>query len=137
MVSGKTKVLIVDDDPFILEMVAALLEGEEYSVDTAGNGAEAFTKFCADNGIGILVTDMNMPDMSGLELVGKIRDRGSHVPVIILTGDGDLSIDAAILREKACDILVKDENIQETIGPRIDRALKKYHLKKENMQQKS
>ena len=129
MISGKTKVLVVDDDPFILEMVTAILEGETYTVAIAENGAEAFTKFCEDPGIGLVVSDMNMPDMNGLALIEKIRNQGSDVPAIILTGDDDLSISDTV-RDGACDVLVKDENIQETIGPRVDMVLKKYELKK-------
>lgn len=127
MVSGRIKALIVDDDPFIREMVTAILEGEGYEVETAENGGEAFTKFCADSGIGIVVSDMNMPGISGLELIRKIRDQGSDVPAIILSGDEGLSLAAGDF-----DVLVKDENIQETIGPRVGLTLSNYRRKKES-----
>jgi DNA-binding NtrC family response regulator len=127
----KTKILIVDDDPFMREIMAALLEGEGYAVALAENGAEAFSEFGAEPGIGLVISDMNMPDMNGLQLTKKIRDRGSDVPVIILTGDAELIHDVDALKAGACTVLVKDENIQETIGFFTARALGKYKLEKQ------
>lgn len=126
----KRKILIVDDDPFMQEILAALLEGEGYAVALAENGAGAFNAFCADPGLGLVITDMNMPDMTGLELIKKIRGRGSDVPAIILTGDVEMLHDVDAQSDGACDILVKDETIQEAIGPFVAGALEKYELKK-------
>lgn len=130
MAAEKTKVLIVDDDPFMQEILAALLEGEGYAVALAENGAKAFGAFCADPGLGLVITDMNMPDMTGLELIRKIRGRGSDLPAIILTGDAQLLHDVDALNDGTCDILVKDETVQETIGAFVAKVLERYALEK-------
>ncbi len=135
MAAEKAKILIVDDDPFMQEILAAILEGEGYGIALAENGAGAFNAFCADPGLGLVITDMNMPDMTGLELIKKIRGRGSDLPAIILTGDDDRLHDVDALNDGACDIVVKDETTQETIGSFVAKALERYGLEKQKRQQ--
>ncbi len=125
MSAEKTKILIVDDDPFMQEILAAILEGEGYAVAMAEDGGGAFSEFCADPHIGLVLTDMNMPDMNGLELIRKIRGQGREVPAIILTGDADMLKDQEALKMSACDILVKDENVQETLASFVAGVLEK------------
>jgi CheY-like chemotaxis protein len=115
------KVLIVDDDPFIRDVLVAVLEGADYSVETAESGEQALAAFNGDRAIGLVISDMNMPGMNGLELMGKIRDAGSDLPVIILTGDDEL----AAGNSGADDYLLKDEHIQDTIIPSVKRVLEK------------
>lgn len=127
MATSKIKTLIVDDDPFILEMLATILEGEGYTVDVADNGAEAFKKVCTNTGIGLVISDMNMPGMSGLALIQKIRERGNDVPAIILSGDTEISRSVGAL---ACELLVKDEGMQENIASFVAGTLKRYQQEK-------
>jgi len=112
------KVLVVDDDPFIRDVLVAVLEGADYAVVTAESGMSALDAFKADGGISLVISDMHMPEMSGVELMREIRAAGSTVPVIILTGDdlpaGDREADAYLL---------KDENIQDTVIPAVQNVL--------------
>jgi two-component system alkaline phosphatase synthesis response regulator PhoP len=80
------KVLVVDDEIHIVHVVAIKLRNNGYEVLTAANGAEAFEQACRERP-DILVTDYQMPVMSGLELVAKIRqnDATKDIPVILLT----------------------------------------------------
>ena len=133
MTAEKTKVLVVDDDSFIREVLADILQMEDYAVDTAEDGAEAFAKYIADPGIGLVISDMNMPQMGGMELLSKLRDR-SDVPVIILTGNNEISVAINALNCGANDYLLKDENIQETVSISVSRVLEKHELKKQNIQ---
>ena len=133
MVSEKTKVLVVDDDSFIRDVLADILQTEDYAVDTAEDGVEAFAKCTADPGIGLVISDMNMPHMGGMELLGKLRDRGDDVPVIILTGNNEISVAISALNRGANDYLLKDENIQETVSISVSMVLEKHELKKQNL----
>lgn len=83
--SGK-KVLVVDDEIHIVHVVAIKLRNNGYEVVTAGNGAEAFEIACEEKP-DIVVTDYQMPVMTGLELVEKLRgsEEMRDVPVILLT----------------------------------------------------
>ncbi|MFZ2149347.1 MAG: response regulator [Sedimentisphaerales bacterium] len=83
--AGK-KVLVVDDEVHIVHVVAIKLRNNGYEVLSADNGAEAFELACKERP-DIIVTDYQMPVMSGLELVEKLRQRQEtkNIPVIMLT----------------------------------------------------
>ncbi len=83
--TGK-KVLVVDDEIHIVHVVAIKLRNNGYEVIAADNGAEAFELACEEKP-DIIVTDYQMPVMSGLELVEKLRQRDEtkDIPVIMLT----------------------------------------------------
>jgi len=80
------KVLVVDDEIHIVHVVAIKLRNNGYEVVTADNGAQAFDLACKENP-DIIVTDFQMPIMTGLELVEKLRgnEATKDVPVIMLT----------------------------------------------------
>ncbi len=83
------KVLVVDDEIHIVHVVAIKLRNNGYEVISAENGAEAFELACKEKP-DIIVTDFQMPVMSGLELVVKLRrnEETEHIPVIMLTARG-------------------------------------------------
>jgi len=83
---SRKKVLIVDDEIHIVHVVAIKLRNNDYEVISADNGAEAFELACSEKP-DIIVTDFQMPVMTGLELVEKIRqsDVTKDIPVIMLT----------------------------------------------------
>jgi CheY-like chemotaxis protein len=85
-VMAKKKVLVVDDEIHIVHVVAIKLRNNDYEVITAENGAEAFKLACEVNP-DIVVTDFQMPVMTGLELVEKLRqtEETKNTPVIMLT----------------------------------------------------
>jgi len=81
------KVLVVDDEIHIVHVVAIKLRSNGFEVITASNGQEAFEKAC-EQLPDIVVTDIQMPVMDGLQLVAKLResDKTKDIPVIMLTG---------------------------------------------------
>ncbi len=79
-----SKVLIVDDDPNIREVISVLLSSEGYDVDAAENGQVAVAKVEAGGVYDIICLDIMMPDMDGIEVCSRIR-RKSNVPVLFLT----------------------------------------------------
>jgi CheY-like chemotaxis protein len=84
-------VLVVDDEAVILVLVRSILEREGYAVVTAESAHEAlkFIRSC-DNDLDLLLTDVQMPDMNGLELARRAVEYRSHVAVAFMTGFSDL-----------------------------------------------
>ena len=130
----KNTLLVVDDDSFVSEMLAEILEGVGYKVETAEHGREALHKLVEFPEICLVISDMNMPEMNGLELIEAVRSKGSDVPIIILTGNSEISVAISALNKGANDYLMKDENIHETVGISVAKALEKQQLKLDNIQ---
>lgn len=89
MSQEKKTLLVVDDEPKIQEVVAALLESRGYQVLTAGNGRQALELFTKNN-IALILLDLMLPDISGEEVCTKIR-RESRVPILMMTAKADES----------------------------------------------
>ncbi len=83
---GET-ILLVEDEPLVLQMGADLLDSLEYKTLTATNGEEAVRVFASEGqNIDLVITDVVMPRMGGLELIRVLKEMGSEVPVIVWTG---------------------------------------------------
>ncbi|MEY2440542.1 MAG: hypothetical protein QOI34_1927, partial [Verrucomicrobiota bacterium] len=87
-VTGPLRVLIVDDQPLLCEILAEYLKNDCHTVLSANNGREALEKFNSDE-IDVVITDQAMPEMSGNQLAGAIKARSPSTPVILLTGFGE------------------------------------------------
>jgi CheY-like chemotaxis protein len=118
MSEAKCRILVVDDDPFVAEMLAVILDADGYTVETAENGAEALIKFSEAPDTGLVISDMNMPGMTGLELFGKIRAVNPAIATILLTGSDDVA-----LGQEADEYLLKDEDLQDTITLSVEKVL--------------
>lgn len=81
--SFKKKVLVVDDEVKILEVIKSFLESKDYTVFTAENGKQAFSIFEKEN-ISFVILDLMLPDLSGEEICSRLR-RTSRVPILMLT----------------------------------------------------
>lgn len=86
----KTTILLVDDDPNLLEIFKEGLEDFSFNVITASNGVEA-RQIISSSKIDCLVTDIVMPEMTGAELVTFLRGEDNHIPVFFITGYMDYS----------------------------------------------
>lgn len=106
------KILIVEDDRFFREMFSDLLKVEGYRVDVACCGTEAFEKM-AENQYGLVVTDLIMPDISGLEILTRVRESDPSVDVIMVTGNAGLESAIFALKHGARDYLIKPVNPDE------------------------
>lgn len=134
MGNKKVKVLVVDDDLFFREMLPRRLSTKGFVLDTATDGIEALKKLNSDPGIELIISDMEMPRMNGLELLKKIRGDGKEVAFIFLTASDQLSIAIEAMLYGASDYLLKDENLLKTLSISVDNVLEKHQLKKRNRQ---
>ncbi|HEY8146241.1 MAG TPA: sigma-54 dependent transcriptional regulator [Kofleriaceae bacterium] len=104
--SYRAAVLIVDDERSIRDSLRMILEYEGYRVDEAAGGAEALAKV-GDAPPDAIVLDIRMPEMDGLELLRAFRERGYDMPVIMISGHGDLSTAVEAARRGAYDFFEK------------------------------
>jgi two-component system chemotaxis response regulator CheY len=88
------KVLIVDDSPTIRQQVGRALHESGIEVIEAGDGVEGIERITADQAIGMVILDINMPRMNGLEMLDKIKQdaRTAALPVVMLTSEGQRSL---------------------------------------------
>ena len=104
-----TSLLVVDDSAVDRRFVGGLLEAApDWAVRFAHNGAEALAAMEQAH-TDLVITDLVMPEMDGLELVGAIRSRYPRVPVILITGEGSGDIAVAALRKGAAGFVPKQE----------------------------
>ncbi|MEK7369567.1 MAG: response regulator [Planctomycetota bacterium] len=87
--SNKHTILVVDDDPEIVTLLSKILLSEGYNVMDAQNGLEALRKV-KKGGIDLVILDLIMPEMGGIEVLKRLGDIAPKLPVIVLTGHGDL-----------------------------------------------
>jgi two-component system response regulator FixJ len=115
------KVVLVDDDLAVLRSLRFLLETEGFIVDTFQSGAELLLQPMLPSR-GCFVIDYRMPVMNGLELLARLRDRKSTLPVILMTGLADGAIDEHAARAGAHGVVHKP-NLHGGLVETIRRAL--------------
>ena len=113
--SDRRTILVVDDEPRIVQFTAMNLEVEGFNVATAGNGLEALALLDGDTAIDLVVLDVMMPEMDGFETLRRIRAQSS-VPVIFVTVRGDEADRVAGLDLGADDYLTKPFSPRELVS---------------------
>jgi DNA-binding NtrC family response regulator len=114
------KILVVDDDETIRDTIYELLS-EEYLCQTAESAEKAFARLEADS-YDVLLTDISMPGLSGLELLGHVRQKFPDTPVIIISGIGDQEHAQGLIRLGAFDFLLKPFTL-EVVEKSVRRAV--------------
>ncbi len=119
-------ILVVDDDPVMLNVLLKTLSKYDYQVITADSAEKALRKFNANSDIDLVVADLEMPDMTGLELMQRLSQssRAAMVPVVICSGHTDKSSLIGALKKGAVDFIAKPFKIG-TLVATIDSALTK------------
>jgi DNA-binding NarL/FixJ family response regulator len=117
------RLLLVDDEPELLELMGDWFVGKPYELATATNGVEALARM-RERPFDVIVTDLKMPGMGGLELLDRVKELDPEVQVVILSGQGTMRDAIEALREgKAFDFLQKPlPNLRE-LETAIERAL--------------
>jgi signal transduction histidine kinase len=116
----KNTILLVDDEAGIRKVLGISLQDSGYDVHTAGNGQEAlrlFKKIAPP----IVLTDIKMPDMDGIELLRKIKEESPDTEVIMFTGHGDMGLAIKSLKYDATDFVTKPIN-DEVLDIALKRA---------------
>jgi putative two-component system response regulator len=106
VVKTKSTVLVVDDEQFMRESIAILLEEYGYSVITCQDATQALQALQQDD-IDIVLTDIRMPDISGIQLLEKIHGMNPEKPVILMTAFAELDTAVDAIRKGAFDFLIK------------------------------
>ncbi len=99
-------ILVVDDDPNILEVLCARLSAAGFSVIPAGDGLSAL-KILNDTNIDLLISDMKMPEMSGMDLFWEVRKLNGYLPIIFLTAYGTIPDAVMAVKAGAVDYISK------------------------------
>jgi DNA-binding response OmpR family regulator len=115
-------ILVVDDEPKILEVVASFLQAKGYSVFTAENGRKAMDIF-EKNNISLILLDLMLPDISGEKICEAIR-RKSRVPIIMLTAKSDEASQLTGLDIGADDYIVKPFSLK-VLAARVEAVLRR------------
>src|SRR5262245_35392005 len=123
-------VLIVDDDPANRDLLAQQLAGLGDTIIAAGDGRAALEKV-ALGFAGVVVTDLKMPRMDGLELLRHTRERDPDIPIIIVTGHGDIAMAVQAIRDGAYDFIERPYDANR-LREMVTRALNARALVLEN-----
>src|SRR5579872_5632177 len=126
--SGALRILIVDDEPAILRFLRVGLGNQGYVVSEAANGQSALDAVRQQR-TDLVVLDLGLPDIDGLEVIRRIRDMGSSVPIIVLSSRDDEAAKVAALDLGADDYVTKPFGIDELLAR--TRAAQRHRLQQE------
>ncbi len=117
-------VFVVDDDPSVLKSLRRLLAVCGFQVETFSSAQEFLTNY-HDNVPGCLVLDIRLPGLDGLELQRTLADRGHSLPIIFITGHGDIPMSVQAMKAGAVDFLPKpfdDQSLIKAIEQALDKS---------------
>ncbi len=128
------KILIVDDNPEVLKLIANILETNEYEVETVSRGESAIKKLDS-NDYDMVLTDLMMPDIDGMQVLEHVKSRSSRTMCIILTGHGTIKSSVKAIKRGAFDYITKPVSPSELLII-VEKALKFKNLEEENIRLK-
>src|SRR5437879_2297469 len=120
--SGRGKVYVIDDDETMRDSLDFLLSSADFQV-TLFESAQHFLDAVSGVGFGCIVSDVRMPGIDGIELLKRLKASHSTLPVVIMTGHGDVPLDVEAMKLGAVDFLEKPFADDRLIGM-IDAALR-------------
>ena len=123
----KKTILLVDDEADLREVLDISLSDTGYNVLTAENSAQALD-LLNDNDIPVVITDIKMPGIDGIELLRKIKSKNPETEVIMLTGHGDLELAIKSLKHEATDFITKPIN-DDALEMALIRAFEKISMR--------
>jgi DNA-binding NtrC family response regulator len=128
--ASRGRILIIDDEADIRESLETLFSMEDYTVDMAVNGIEGLRRF-EKSSFDLVLLDLMMPDRSGLEVLGDIRQRDSETPVIMLTAYGSAEVAVKALKAGANDYFSKPWD-NEKLLVEVANLIARGRLEREN-----
>jgi len=124
-------ILVVDDDPFVRATTGTYLRSKGFVVLEAENGRQAL-EMLQTHGPDLLLVDLKMPVMDGLELLSRMSEKLVRTPVLVFSGEGGLDEAVEALRRGAWDYLVKPIPSMSVLDHAVDKALERAALIREN-----
>jgi len=125
-----SKILVIDDERSIRNALLEILEYEKFEVELAENGPEGLEKFSADN-FDIVLCDIKMPEMDGIEVLEKLHETGKDVQVIMISGHGNVENAVEAIKKGAYDFIEKPLDLNRLLIT-VRNALDKTSLASEN-----
>ena len=113
---NKLRVCIVDDDPKITYAIRLILEEKGYEIISCSDGNEFINMLQGNSRFGVVFLDIAMPDISGLQVLQKIRDEGYNIPVVIITGFGTMDTAIKAIQLGAFEYITKPLDMQEVLS---------------------
>jgi two-component system nitrogen regulation response regulator NtrX len=120
------KILLIDDEKSIRRSLREILEFEKYQVDEAEDGLIGFNKLIAEQ-FDVVLCDVKMPKMDGLELLQKVSEQGKETPLIMMSGHGNIETAVEAVKKGAYDFLTKPIDLNRLLVT-VRNALDKQHL---------
>jgi two-component system nitrogen regulation response regulator NtrX len=119
-----TRILVVDDEQAIRQTLKEILSFEGYAVDTAENGKDGLA-LLTDNLYDVVLSDIKMPGMDGMEFLAKVNEIAPDIPVIMISGHGSIEVAVESVRKGAYDFITKPPDLNRlliTIKNAIDKS---------------
>ena len=126
---SEIRVLVVDDEASARSGLEKLLRQEGYEVESASDGENALS-LVSDRPPDVVVTDLKMPRMDGMQLLAKLREQNAEIPVIVVTAFGDVASAVGAMRAGAADYLTKPVDFDALLVS-IERVLERRDLRVE------
>lgn len=125
------KILIVDDEPDMLKLLSMILKDKTpYEVATTNNPLEAL-EMAKKGGFDLVISDLKMPGLDGIDLIGAIKQVDEDIPIIIITAYGTVESASEAMQKGGFDFITKPFR-KEQILFTIDKAIKWLKVQKEN-----
>jgi FixJ family two-component response regulator len=118
-------VFLVDDDPSVRRALTRLIKSAAYDVQAFGSAREFLDSKWRSQGLACLVLDVRMPGLSGLDLQGELQAANATLPIVFITGHGDIPMSLRAMNAGAVDFLpkpVKDKDLLRAIEQALARA---------------
>ncbi len=119
-------ILVVDDEPAILDVMSVNLEKRNYEIHTASTGREALLK-AEEIRYSVIILDYNLPDMDGFKILSELKKRDPEVMVVMITAYGTIEMAVAAMKSGAFNYLVKPINYDE-MGLVVDKAIQHHKV---------
>jgi two-component system cell cycle sensor histidine kinase/response regulator CckA len=126
----QNRILIVEDDDGLRELIARRLSKSGYKTAEAADGLSALNlveTLCPD----ALLLDQSLPDMTGRQIVEALSERDSHLPFIVMTGQGDERLAVTMMKLGAADYLIKDREFLDILPMAVERLFKSIEMERE------
>jgi Nif-specific regulatory protein len=125
------RLFVVDDEPNICRVLSSLFERAGYVVTTFSHPGQALDALSGETDVDAIITDLMMPQMSGIEFLRALRERGLEQPVLMITAHGNVDTAVEAMKSGAFDYVSKPFDAEE-VRLKIERAIRQSSLQREN-----